>query len=80
MSLLPGLPSFSIDSSGVRADTASLATHAYDALHAEVLDFVIDYFGTIQTTPEFRDAVKEVSSGHWGSTGGDVLLGMFQRL
>lgn len=62
-----------------RADS-SFATHAYDSLHLEVLDFVIDYFGAVQLSPEFHTCIKEVSSGEWGDTGGDVLVSLFRRL
>lgn len=63
-----------------RALMSSLATYAYDSLHAEILDFVVDYFGSVQSSTEFHTCVKEVSSGVWGDMGGEVLLGLFKRL
>lgn len=64
----------------MQADLGRLATHAYEGLHASVLEYVVDYFGTVQIVPEFQTCIKEVSAGVWGETGGDVLFGLFRKL
>lgn len=56
-----------------------LATYRYENLHSEVLDYVVECFGSVQISPEFKECIKEVSQGLWGEEGGQVILGLFSR-
>ncbi|KAK4689674.1 hypothetical protein P7C73_g413, partial [Tremellales sp. Uapishka_1] len=59
--------------------TMLLATHAYDELHDEVLEYVLEHWQQVKESHEFVEGFRDATHGVWGEAS-QALMGLFKRL
>ncbi|WWD18659.1 hypothetical protein CI109_103112 [Kwoniella shandongensis] len=58
----------------------AFATYRYDELHSEVLDYIVERWSLVKTSPTFLKCIQEVREDVWGECGPLVLHNVYMRL
>ncbi|WWC70960.1 uncharacterized protein I206_104912 [Kwoniella pini CBS 10737] len=58
----------------------AFATYPYDELHSDILDYIVDHWNQVKSSPEFLKCIHEVRQDVWGENGPLVLHNIYMRL